>query len=134
MCPRRQRPAADHVELLLRSDAAGRRDPAVDHLAEDHVAAMVAAGAHVEPTTTPRRSHDMKRSIRLKLVLAGTAAALAATSGLASAGELPDPLQDAVSSAAEPIGVEVPPAEEEVVETPVDEEIPAGEEVPAEDG
>jgi hypothetical protein len=120
----------------------------VEHLVDRHVAAMVALGAESQATIASSRSTTMFTTwLKLKAARLGATgiAALATTGGLAHAGELPAPIQDAVSVAAAPAGITVPTAAEVDEAEQADAEAPGGEageptpeapegEAPADDG
>jgi hypothetical protein len=108
MPDRRSQPTRADAERFLREQRS-QLVPGVDHLVASHVAAMVAAGEEA-PSPEPRSrfmNHHWLRARAARLAVAGAGLGLVGTTGLAYAGELPAPAQDAVAAAVRPLGIHV---------------------------
>jgi hypothetical protein len=80
---------------------------------EDAIVAKLAAVVRSTPrsASSPTRGRAKRRITRPRVAAALVAAGLVCFAGLASAGRLPDPVQDIVSAAFDKVGISVPDAE-----------------------
>ncbi len=78
---------------------------------EAMMAALADSDAGGAPAAAPARIEDIRGRLRAKVASATVAATLVLGSGLAAAGELPAPAQNAISAALAKVGLSVPRAE-----------------------
>jgi hypothetical protein len=103
---------AETLERELRAFAAAD-EPSVDHLADDHVAAMLAEGDRLAAgddwaaPARPRRARSRGWRARVAPVAMAAGAVFVATAGLALADVLPTPAQHAVEQVAAKVGLPI---------------------------
>jgi len=101
--------------------------PASPEVAADHIARMTAAAREaatlsVAPAQSRRRADAAEHPWRRKVAIVAAAfgAAVLGTGGLAVAGALPGPVQDAVATVVEPFGVDLPRSDDSKSDDPGD--------------
>src|SRR4051812_38952933 len=103
-------PALERTAADLRTAFVREPDPAV---ADRHVAAMVAAASAASAVGSTMVVTGPSRRRQLAVAGGVVAAALAFTGGLAAAGVLPRPLQDAVADFVRPVGIDLPHSDDD---------------------
>ncbi len=114
--------AADEREArlaeVLRDLREGLLEPPSEELAARHLAAMSAAARELPSPIPLRRRSPMRPATARRIAVVGLAAATLLTGGLAWAGALPTPAQDAIAGVASHLGLDLPSS---------DDQAPAGE-------
>lgn len=99
------------LAAAVRRLRAGLLEAPSEGLAARHVAAMVAAARAATPLPDPRRS-PMRILTKRRAAVLALAAAMTLTGGLAWAGALPTPAQDAIAGVASHLGLDLPSSDD----------------------
>lgn len=102
---------AARVAAAVRRLRAGLLEAPSEELAARHLAAMVAAAEAAGPLAHTRRS-PMRILTKRRAAVLALAAAMTLTGGLAWAGALPTPAQDAIAGLAGHLGLDLPSSED----------------------